>query len=317
MHDTSPASWDTQTIYSYDWPRFPIPTSNNIACGNYEWPFKLFIPGTLAETARGCSLCNVKYCLEAFAVRCDHGNSPRNFVPIRIIRTLPPSAFGFMDPLTVEGTWADKIHYTISINYQAIALGTSIPVDVNLKVLRETLHIKQVDCILRETHGMEGEVGQTQTKALMDRESGRWTLSIPKTEDGSRHCPHESQSSIRCKQNLPLFQILRRCSPDVDVHGISVSHDLYFEVEIEDEDSSQSQESNPGQWQMHPSTNSSQHSTSLPIKMFISPERPVDGWERFLNNTTKSSGQKSACFTRGVSIPPAYGKHVLDPQVVE
>ncbi|KAI8301307.1 putative HECT-type ubiquitin ligase-interacting protein creD [Colletotrichum sp. SAR11_240] len=70
---------------------------------------------------------------------------PTAYQPIRINRTVQNSAFELMDPMYMEGTWADNIRYSISIAHKAVALGTTIPLEIQLTPLNKKLQIKQIN----------------------------------------------------------------------------------------------------------------------------------------------------------------------------
>ncbi|CRK04353.1 hypothetical protein BN1723_008872 [Verticillium longisporum] len=163
--DLHSASSTTGVVYQHIWAPFlidDVPSASlggPLPKGTYEWPFEHLIPGHVPETARGCPRCSITYDLKASTVRDSPGEtSPQAMKHIRIIRTLPSSAFALMDAATVEGTSTGRLAYSLSLAHQAIALGTVLPVDLRFTALAKDIALRSVRCLLREVHSLETQV---------------------------------------------------------------------------------------------------------------------------------------------------------------
>lgn len=240
--DLHSASSTTGVVYQHIWAPFlidDVPSASlggPLPKGTYEWPFEHLIPGHVPETARGCPRCSITYDLKASTVRDSPGEtSPQAMKPIRIIRTLPSSAFALMDAATVEGTSTGRLAYSLSLAHQAIALGTVLPVDLRFTALAKDIALRPVRCLLREVHSLETQVpsacpgaGTTTSTVEGYRLAAAWDLAMDANGRISRFDGAAGEWHVQ--RRLPMPTTLIKCSPDVDVRGIKVSHQVEFAV---------------------------------------------------------------------------------------
>lgn len=227
----------TVRVFEYEWPPFLTDHghtdlhSSSPDTTTHEWPFELSIPGDTPETFQGCSRCSITYQLTATTIRSTTSSAtPQTYKTIRINRTLPSSAFELMDPVTVEGTWGEKLRYSISIGHRAIALGTAIPLEMRFAPLEEGTRISQAKCQLLESHKVKAGKSQ-QTTFVGDRDVAGWKTPINNHEN-------LEQRFYKTMQSLPLPAEPKECSPDMESYDISMTHLLSIEVTVQDSDNS-------------------------------------------------------------------------------
>lgn len=97
-----------------------------LPAGNYEWPFELAIPGSMVESIEGLTDAHIKYKLKAVVARGRLSHNFYAFKPVRIIRTLDPSALE--RTMSLRNLWANKVEYSIVVSQSAVVFGTSIQI---------------------------------------------------------------------------------------------------------------------------------------------------------------------------------------------
>lgn len=193
----------------------------------YEWPFEVLVSGKTLQSTQGCYRCSIAYYLTASSIRKGSKTYPQAFRAIRVIRTLPLSAFELMDATTVEGHSARNFRYSASIAHQAVALGAQVPVEFELRPTKPGLRLLGVSCELVEIHGIEHEQATDHENFRSSSRVFRWELLDAPTEKGG-------DGAVCLKRELPLPDLAAKCSPDVDACGIHVSHALHFDMLAED-----------------------------------------------------------------------------------
>ncbi|EQB56504.1 hypothetical protein CGLO_03485 [Colletotrichum gloeosporioides Cg-14] len=301
-HDVSTKRPDFRTIpiYEDELPPFVIDHGQKVsstASGDietHEWPFKLVIPGNTPETFRGCSCCSISYQLSASTIRGKTSTSmPTAYQPIRINRTVQNSAFELMDPMYMEGTWADNVRYCISIAHKAVALGTTIPLEIQLTPLNKKLQIKQIKCELLESHKFAINTARPLQQFDGDRQVAEWFAPVENPED----C---AQPVYRVIQNLPLPTDPKKCSPDMDTEGLGTTHTLHVAVDVAQPDD------NLLKFRYH---------ATLPIVLFVSPKIPIDAFDNFVWPKSPEAADLVEP-DGGLDVPPEYGNH-FDDEMLE
>ncbi|TEA10848.1 putative HECT-type ubiquitin ligase-interacting protein creD [Colletotrichum sidae] len=228
--DPMPSSFRTVRVLEHESPPFvfdhglKVPAETPSDTDTYEWPFEIMIPGDTPETFRGCSRCSIAYQLTATTIRNKNSSStPQAYRPVRISRTLGNSAFELMDASTVEGTWADKVRYSISIGHRAVALATAIPLEMRLTPLSDETRFSTVRCELLEEHRFQLGSRPVASAFLGDRTVAEWVAPVENHEPGCEYTMAE-------KLGLPAEP--KRCSPDVDTNGVEISHKLHVVVDV-------------------------------------------------------------------------------------
>ncbi|KAI5294029.1 hypothetical protein KEM52_004831 [Ascosphaera acerosa] len=118
---------------------------------NYEFPFDLILSGSMPESVEGLQDSFITYRFKAEIGR-KYAKDIIVRKPLRIIRTLDPSALELAHAMSVENVWPDKIEYAISTPSKAVIFGTSVKVDFRLLPLLKGLKIGTITSQLVETH---------------------------------------------------------------------------------------------------------------------------------------------------------------------
>lgn len=186
------------------------------------------VPGDAPETFRGCSCCSVSYQLTATTMRGkSSASTPQAYRPLRVNRTpRGDAAFELMDAATAEGTWAGRVGYRVSLAHRAVALGTGVPLEVNLTPLAKGLRVDKVRCEMTEQHTFRLDGPRSLPSFEGDRTVAEWDVPV---EDGMEDA---EQPSYRIVRRLPLPAQPSKCSPDTETENISTSHTLHVAVDV-------------------------------------------------------------------------------------
>lgn len=311
----APGTSQTTTIFEHECDPFIVHSEDmvtkdgQLAAGQYEWPFEIFLPGSTPETTKGCSRCSIAYYIKASTIRGNSESHPQAYRAIRIIRTLPTSAVDMMDASTVEGTWPRPLRYSASISHKAIALGTSIPFDLDLTVLDRKTRVASVRCQLVEIHRLEHPDVPGYQVYAGSREVCGWDL-LDGSDKRTDSVNAADCSRVHIVDALPLPSSPAKCSPDVDVRGIQVRHALHFDIELKGpgEERSSVRETRLFTFK---SLTRSQHRATLPLLLFVSRALPINGSGSFV--AAEAVSPVETC--TGVPVPPTYGDHLRDHAV--
>lgn len=247
---------------------------------------------------RGCDRCQISYRLEASLIREGFvSNKVCNFTPISIHRCPPMSAFELMDSCTIQGEWAAKVEFSVSIAHQAIALGGLIPVQVHVAKLESDVGVKNVKLYLHEIHTIHTTEPPTSLVYQGHRKVSDWMLT-----------PMEQNEQMRSwDQCLPLPKIVKKCAPDFNTRGIAISHALHFSATLVDAKGAESEVS-PEVKLLCQTLTYPQYEVPMPINLFVSPELPVNGWGVFNQDIEKCPSEAARTLSQGIHIPPKYNK---------
>ncbi|KAH7147013.1 hypothetical protein B0J13DRAFT_664882 [Dactylonectria estremocensis] len=280
--------WEINDFFLHEWDPFLVQgpfEQQSTGWRTYEWPFELFIQGNQQESFRGCSHCGITYTLEASTFCEGPSNGILSFAPIRILRSPPLSDFDLMDPVTAQGKWAGKVEYNVTVRHRAIALGGLVPIDAQLRKLEPGVQITMAKFYLRETHALNDRFLPDLVTYEGQRIVTEWPLSLDAT-------------GIRIpawQEYLELPKVVRRCSPDFNICGITIKHTLHFEATLGDSDGAELE-----------------YQVSIPVVLFVSPELPVNGWGVFAQEPiigTDDAVHKDA-LSEGIHVPPKYIEEV-------
>ncbi|KIM98446.1 hypothetical protein OIDMADRAFT_128584 [Oidiodendron maius Zn] len=271
----------TNEIFHHEWSPFAIdgvsdPSSQNtvLPCGNHEWPFELVINGSLPESIEGLAEASLTYKLKATLVRGKLIHDLHTWKPVRIVRTLDPTALELYHTVTMEGIWLNKIEYSIVIPQKAVIFGAAIPIDMKFKFLLNGLRIGTIDCLLLETHelAVPSFVTKAETIWRQSRTVEVWSFEVG---EGGEMVDKNEPGSYAVRKIIPLPKELNKCLQDVDVCGIKIRHKL----------------------RLH-----------LPVTIFMSPNIP-----RYPAGSLGRQSSHT-CLSLGVipDAAPLYGEHITD-----
>ncbi|KAI9025970.1 hypothetical protein CLU79DRAFT_844509 [Phycomyces nitens] len=143
-----------RTILEHKWQFVPVAgvapkKIYTLAAGHHKWDFELNLPGDIPEsleTEGG----RVSYGLKAVIERTAFVHNMVKKRPIRIIRCMLPSEFGFSQTLEIHNTWADKMVYDIALPSKVYANGENIPISFNILPLASQLRVRFLTAFLKE-----------------------------------------------------------------------------------------------------------------------------------------------------------------------
>lgn len=235
----------TTEIFSHRWPAFEVgngPGSSSkhtstLLAGNYEWPFELVIPGSMAESVEGLHESHIVYKLKATVARGKLAYDLHAWKPVRVVRTLDPSALELAHAMTVENVWPNKIEYQLIIPQKAIIFGTAIDVEMRFTSLLKGLRIGQIKCLLVEEQEfrLPGLTAQSERRHKHTRDIDNWTFEMNE-EEHYHDLLEDGQDGYVLKEQMPLPKKLSRYIQDVEVHGIKIRHKVKFTVALHNPD---------------------------------------------------------------------------------
>ncbi|CAG8976450.1 hypothetical protein HYALB_00008039 [Hymenoscyphus albidus] len=266
-----------------------------LQAGNYEWPFELVVPGGMAESIEGLSESHIIYRLKATVARGKLAYDLHTTKPVRIVRTLDPSALELAHSMTVENIWPNKVEYSLIIPQKAIVFGTFIPLEMTFTLLLKGLKIGTIKCELVETQEftIPGANAYSEKYWKYVRSVDTWEFEVDEEQHYMDMLTEEGQDGYRLKEILPLPKQLKRCLQDVDIHGIKIRHKVKFNIAL-----------------LNPDGHTSELRASLPVTIFISPMAPINCDGALVDQTPTTPGLTTTSMQR--HAPPLYGDHVTD-----
>ena len=229
-------------IFSHRWAPFVGPGSSSrgtlLPAGNYEWPFETILPGTMAESVEGLPDSHIAYKLKATVARGKLAYDLHAWKPVRIVRTLDPSALELAHAMTVENVWPNKIEYSLIIPQKAIIFGTAIDVEMRFTSLLKGLRIGSIRCQLIEAQEftLPGATANSERYYKHTRDIDSWVFELNDEEHYQDVLNDEGQDGYRLTEKMPLPKKLSRCLQDVDIHGIKIRHKVKFNVALHNPD---------------------------------------------------------------------------------
>lgn len=144
--------------------------------GNYQLPFKIYLPENIPETVEGLKCGHVLYRLQCSIERGKFDKAIIQNKYLRIVRTLHPQNMLLVTEPRIEGTWKAKAEYNVSLKRKAVALGTTIPVYVQIVPYVKGLRLKSIKVEIIQQHSMCFPCGRSPT---FQSSSGCQELSLP------------------------------------------------------------------------------------------------------------------------------------------
>ncbi|KAI5289172.1 hypothetical protein KEM54_004292 [Ascosphaera aggregata] len=302
---------------------------------NYEFPFDLILNGSLPESVEGLHDSWITYRFKAEIGR-KYAKDLTVRKPLKIIRTLDPSALELAHAMSVENVWPDKVEYSISTPSKAVPFGTAIKIDFCLSPLLKGLKIGAITSQLIESHeftlnpedpnifhsthkytriivGDTHFIGGLHGRRSCSRSRRRSTGGASRGSGGNSD--DEQDASQYLEDGLPgysftrvleLPRTLNKCMQDTDTRGIKIKHKLKFKVQLH-----------------NPDGHTSELRATLPVSIFISPNLPIDEHHTLSlsairnvlpPNTSSASAADAinAALSLQQQAPPLYGEHQFD-----
>ncbi|KAK4580035.1 hypothetical protein LTR86_000237 [Recurvomyces mirabilis] len=283
-----------------------IETSHKVKAGPIEWPFEFELTPSMPESVEGLRETYIVYHLHASVSR--PGWNSKDVLAqshLRIVRTLGQDSMETTRSRVNADIWSNKISYSISIPTDAIVFGTSITADVELTPIKKGIRLGKIELRLVETvvkRIQASEVPDIRGDRTKSEESevAKQDMEFPENsrviyEDETTENPSMADEMYRFKATLPLPKSLHNCRQDVDSHQINVTHRFKLMVNIH-----------------NPEGHVSQLVCRLPVKLFISPNLPVDESNTVCGTMNGVSDAELNDNETTLTAPPEYGRHQLD-----
>lgn len=287
--------------------RLGIESSHKVKAGILEWPFEFELAPSMPESVEGLKETYIVYHLHASVSR--PGWNAKDLQAqehIRIVRTLGQDSMEMTRSRVNADIWANKISYSISIPSDAVVFGTSITADVELSPIKKGLRLGKIELRLIETtikRIQASEVPDVRVDRTKTEESevAKADMDFPEHsrityDDETVDNPTQADEMYKFKATLPLPKSLNVCRQDVDSHQINITHRFKLMVNIH-----------------NPEGHTSQLVCRLPVKLFISPNLPVDERNEVMGNVMPGLSDESLNNAETTLVaPPEYGRHMLD-----
>ncbi|KAK5701890.1 hypothetical protein LTR97_004708 [Elasticomyces elasticus] len=283
-----------------------IESSHKVKAGPIEWPFEFELAPSMPESVEGLRETYIVYHLHASVSR--PGWNSKDVLAqehIRIVRTLGTDSMEMTRSRVNADIWANKISYSISIPTDAIVFGTSITADVELTPIKKGIRLGKVELRLMETvvkRIQASEVPDVRGDRSKSEETevAKADMEFPEHsrlmyDDETIDNPEMADEMYRFKATLALPKSLNQCRQDVDSHQINVTHRFKLMVNIH-----------------NPEGHVSQLVCRLPVKLFISPNMPVDERNEVCGTMNGVSHEEMNSSETSITAPPEYGRHQLD-----
>jgi arrestin-related trafficking adapter 4/5/7 len=291
-------SFKEHTFFEKTWP-FKVSGKSKteiLPPNNYEWPFDCILEGGLPESVEGLKDAWIIYRLKAEIGR----RRAKDIVvrkPLRLVRTMDPSALELAHAMSVENIWPNKVEYSISIPSKAVVFGSFIRVDFKLIPLLKGLVIGTITTQIKEEQEFMVDpdwgvtaLGRGQTK--VDRTIAQDSYNVNPEQD--EQVIDEAAEGYQFTRFLELPKTLNQCLQDCNVKGIKVRHKVKFNVQLH-----------------NPDGHISELRANLPVSFYISPSLPINA-NNDLVDQSPQAGRAAVENDLNNSAPPLYGEHTLD-----
>ncbi|KXT04628.1 hypothetical protein AC578_2092 [Pseudocercospora eumusae] len=283
-----------------------IESAHKVKAGTIEWPFEFELSPAMPESVEGLRETYIAYHLHATVSR--PGWNAKDITcqeHIRIVRTLGQDSMEMTRSRVNADIWANKISYSISIPTDAIVFGTSITADVELSPIKKGVRLGKIELRLMETvvkriqatevPDIRGDRSKTEESEVAKADMEFPEYSRITYDDETPDNPIMADEMYKFKATLPLPKSLNVCRQDVDSHNINITHRFKLMVNIH-----------------NPEGHISQLVCRLPVKLFISPNLPVDDANEVCASVHGVSDEQLNSTETAVVAPPEYGRHQLD-----
>jgi len=228
----------TTEILNHKWDPFVRGGSSSkgvtLVASNYEWPFEFPVSGSMFESVEGLPDCHIKYKLKATVARGKLAYDLHAYKPVRIVRTLDPSALELAHAMTLENIWPNKIEYSLVIPQKAVIFGTHIDLEMRFTSLLKGLKIGVIKCVLIESQdfNIPGPPGGLERSYKTSRNIDSWEFQLNEEEHYSEML-ESGQDGWVLNEKLPLPKSLSKCMQDVELNlGIKIRHKVKFNIAL-------------------------------------------------------------------------------------
>ena len=297
---------DKRTFWAQEQKLGGIESAHKIKAGVIEWPFEFELSPSMPESVEGLRETFIVYHLHAAVSR--PGWNAKDVVAqehLRIVRTLGQDAMEMTRSRVNADIWANKISYSISIPTDAIVFGTSITADVELSPIKKGIklgkvELRMIENVVKRIQASEVPDARADRSKSEESEVAKADMEFPEDsrmmyDDETVENPTMADEMYKFKATLQLPRSLNQCRQDVDSHQINITHRFKLMVNIH-----------------NPEGHVSQLVCRLPVKLFISPNLPVDESNAVCGTAEGVSHESINHAETTITAPPEYGRHQLD-----
>ncbi|RKF62453.1 HECT-type ubiquitin ligase-interacting protein creD [Erysiphe neolycopersici] len=261
--------------------------------GNYEWPFELIIPGSIAESVQGLRETYIVYNLKAKVARGKLAHDLVTWKPLRIIRTMESADADLSQPMIVENVWPNKVEYSVMVPQKTIIFGTAVEVQMRFTVLLKGLRIGEIRCHIMEIVELSSGLSTRSETEKCRKHERRIASSTFHMNDANYHevLLDNGQDGHVLIEKIPLPKTLSECLQDCDVYGIKVRHRVKLFITLH-----------------NPDGHVSELRATIPITIYFSPSVPLTAEGELVDKSVENTNSVDAIR----HAPPLYGHHVWD-----
>ncbi|KAF2239584.1 hypothetical protein EV356DRAFT_528167 [Viridothelium virens] len=300
---------DKKTFYVEEKPLTLGPSSSGthkLHRGQHAFPFKFSLTGAMPESIEGMDNSWIVYTLQA---RIERGVLfAKDLIAsrhIRLVRTLGQDELETVQSRSNQDIWTNKISYNISLPSDAYIFGTSITADVELTPIRKGLRMGKIELQLLERSTLRifanEMISSGQEPVHMnvhEMEVAKVQMDFP--EDSLISIPNPDPNALMDEMykfplHLPLPRSLKRCRQNVRDPRIKIEHIWRLRVNLH-----------------NPEGHISQLVCKIPIKLFISPNLPINADQDVCPGPNQASEAFINQQETTLVAPPEYGAHRLD-----
>lgn len=237
--------------------------------GNYEFPFRTILQGSIPESIDGLHGCSLVYRLQSVLER---GRFTKPIITrklIHVIRTIRSDASELSETVAVDNTWPGKVDYSISVPARAIAVGSKCDIEIIIVPLLKGLRLGNIKIKLAEysslvcsasSHSQERHIISKSIKKVTQNSSGKdiWTTDVPADSEGVFYRSPEivlSEDRWNIQTQIQIPTSLAHICQDCDIKDrVKVRHKFKFSIGL-----------------INPDGHVSELRATLPITIFVSP----------------------------------------------
>lgn len=201
-------------------------TSFLLPKGNYNLPFRIFLPTNISESVEGLNCGHLLYRLDCNIERGRFEKTFHKLKHIRILRTLHPQNLNLIETVDINNTWPKKVQYAVRLQKKAVAVGANVPINILIVPITKGLKLKAINgCLVQHFHVMMHK-GVEQSPEF-EEIYGKQEMSFPDPE----LLPLD-QWSIKSHFKIPTS--LRRVTQTCDLKNglIQVKHRLRISIQL-------------------------------------------------------------------------------------
>ena len=303
---TATPAHERKTFFTQE-QKLGMQTTHKLQAGTIEWPFELELDPSMAESVEGLpGRTYIVYHLRASVAR--PGWSTRDIfkeIHVRIVRIFGQDFMGLPRSRMQADVWANKVSYHVSIPTDVVVFGTSVTANFELSPLRKgvrmgKIELRFIETVVKRILADDVPSARCDRSKLDEIEILRHDMDFPEDskityEETSADNPIMADEMYKFHATVMLPKSLKHCRQDVDLPNVKITHQFRIMVNI-----------------LNPEGHVSQLICRLPVKLFISPQLPLDESNHVYRAASVASNTDLNSTEDPTPAPPQYGLHQLD-----